>query len=417
VYNKEVVMARLSLIAVSLAWVAACDDMTVGNADDGYGGGPIGGDDDGTMPGDDDGTTPRDDDPPEAARQGRLVYVMTNAAEGNEVVALEHLGREVLELGRFDTGGLGTGTAALPTLEVTTGVDPLVSQGSLHRAGDYLLAANAGSGSVTIFRVEGDGSLTLIDVEQVGAYPNAIASHDDRVFVAMSPGPDATGGVAVLRMDDQGELTADGAILPLATPGSHPADLLVSEDGAYLVVTELLDDSIAVWPLASDGEIGEPTRTPSAGPGPFGMDTVGDVLIVTEAAPTVPNGSSTSSYRIGPRGALVALDAAIPTEQTAACWVVTTPDDEHAIVSNTESGTLTTWRVGDSGLELVRGAAREPGGAPIDLALTEDGRYLYVLQGGAGELVIYQLRDRIRLVVRTDHLDLPSLGTQGLVAW
>src|SRR5579875_501051 len=76
------------------------------------------------------------------------VFLMTNDATTNEVIAYERTSNGQLFVGdRFQTGGRGSGGTG----------DPLQSQGSLtlSQNGSLLFAANAGSGTVSVFRVRG----------------------------------------------------------------------------------------------------------------------------------------------------------------------------------------------------------------------------------------------------------------------
>ena len=77
-----------------------------------------------------------------------IVFVMTNDADKNEVLAYQRLfdGRLILNE-RYATGGRGSGGTT----------DPLGSQGSLTLSQDHslLFAVNAGSGTLTEFRVRG----------------------------------------------------------------------------------------------------------------------------------------------------------------------------------------------------------------------------------------------------------------------
>ena len=81
------------------------------------------------------------------------VYVQTNDAARNEVIAFSRSsdGR-LAPLGRYDTGGRGTGQPHLP------------SQNSLvlGEDGGWLLVVNAGSDDLSLFAVETDG-LRLAD--------------------------------------------------------------------------------------------------------------------------------------------------------------------------------------------------------------------------------------------------------------
>src|SRR5258708_4591882 len=102
------------------------------------------------------------------------VFVMTNAADHNEVIAFQRAeGGTLREAHRFPTGGRGSGGNN----------DPLESQGSLTFSQDLslLFAVSAGSGEISVFRVDGS-TLSLSDrVSSSGSEPNAIAQHGDLV--------------------------------------------------------------------------------------------------------------------------------------------------------------------------------------------------------------------------------------------
>src|SRR5437763_901071 len=77
---------------------------------------------------------------------GGAGFVMTNDARKNEVISYERGPDGRLSLAdRYETAGRGSGGR----------VDPLQSQGSLTLSKDnrLLFAANAGSGTVSVFRV------------------------------------------------------------------------------------------------------------------------------------------------------------------------------------------------------------------------------------------------------------------------
>ena len=98
------------------------------------------------------------------AQNGRpnpgAVFVMTNAADRNEVISFKRAADGSLQEGhRFATGGRGSGGNN----------DPLESQGSLTLSQDHtlLFAVNAGSGEISVFRVHGS-DLSLADKELSG---------------------------------------------------------------------------------------------------------------------------------------------------------------------------------------------------------------------------------------------------------
>jgi hypothetical protein len=99
---------------------------------------------------------------------GGTVFVMTNDASKNEVLAYQRLfdGRLTLKE-RFNTGGRGSGGTT----------DPLQSQGSLILSEDHnlLFAINSGSGTISSFHLL-DGLPILVDQEPTGgSEPVAVA--------------------------------------------------------------------------------------------------------------------------------------------------------------------------------------------------------------------------------------------------
>ena len=81
-----------------------------------------------------------------AQAQDETAFVMSNSADRNEVIGFsQSADGHFYETGRYDTRGRGSGGIT----------DPLQSQGSLKLSIDHtlLFAANAGSGTVSVFRV------------------------------------------------------------------------------------------------------------------------------------------------------------------------------------------------------------------------------------------------------------------------
>src|SRR5215211_3953180 len=124
---------------------------------------------------------------PKKGRHGgdRLVFVQTNELNGNRIAVYHRNANGTLSLARrYATGG--NGGIATPGDES----DRLASQGSLvydarHR---LLFAVNAGSDTVSTFRVRGD-RLRLKDIDSSGGgFPASIAVHRDLVYVLNSGG-------------------------------------------------------------------------------------------------------------------------------------------------------------------------------------------------------------------------------------
>ena len=134
------------------------------------------------------------------------MFVQTNRPDGNTIVSYWRSPDGSLHrVHEFRTGGLGGA-------EVEAPVDALASQGSLVYDGDHrlLFAVNAGSDSVTVFRVFGALLVRTQVLPSGGSFPTSIAVHDDLAYVLNA------GGEGVL----QGyELPAAGCARSPARPG------------------------------------------------------------------------------------------------------------------------------------------------------------------------------------------------------
>jgi 6-phosphogluconolactonase len=345
--------------------------------------------------------TSRADSGPDA-RAGRI-FTSTNAANGNEVLVFDATLSGALRLRqRVVTGGNGTGSG-------------LGSQGAvtLSRSGRFLFVVNAGSNSLSAFRV-GAGGLRLTSVVPSGGLgPTSVAEDGGLVFVLNAQGAGGVMGFGNLR----GRLLpiADSARGLSASGGTAPAQVGFAEDGETLVVSER-----ATYRVHEDGSLGMPQANTSAGPTPFGfvLDRRG-TLLVSEAAGGAANASTLSSYRFadGAPQTPVVVSASVPTQQSAACWVVATPDGRFAYTTNTGSGSVSLFRVGASGgVTLLQSAAAvRAGTAPIDASVSSDGHRLYVLDGAGHAVATYAVVQEGTLELLSTTGVLPA-GTVGLAA-
>src|SRR5687768_6085829 len=180
------------------------------------------------------------------------VYVQTNAADGNEVLAFKRdADGRLAQIERFATGGRGTGEAHL------------ASQGSmvLSRDGRGLLVVNAGSDDVSLFALE-EGGLGLTDrVASGGAMPTSMAVHEDLVYVLNNGTPNITDFTIV-----GGRLVElEGSARRLSADGADPAQVAFSPEGRSLVVTERGTDSISTYAIDERGYATGPATIDSSG--------------------------------------------------------------------------------------------------------------------------------------------------------
>lgn len=307
---------------------------------------------------------------PTAAHAGTAVgtvYVLGNQASGNAVLSYDRLADGTLEpAGSTPTGGLGTGGG-------------LGSQGALvlDRAGRYLYAVDAGSDTVTSFRVGADGLQRVSHVASGGSRPTSLTVHGGLLYVLDAGGAGSITGFAV----HDGALTAlPGSSRPLSGSSTGPAQVSFTPDGSHLVVAEKATDVLDVYAVGGDGLAQGPTVAASAGTTPFGFDFDNKGhLIVSEAFGGAPDGSAVSSYRLVGDG-LQTVSASVPTTETAACWVATTADGRFAYAGNAGSASVTGYRVAPDGSVAVLDADGRTGTASAgvtDLATSGDSRFLY----------------------------------------
>lgn len=315
-------------------------------------------------------------------RQGKL-FISTNAPAGNEVLVYQRVeGGAATLLTRAATGGTGTGAG-------------LGSQGAvtLSRNGRWLFVVNAGSDSVSTFALAAGGLVLTSVTPSGGSTPTSVAEAGGLVYVLNAGG---NGGVAGFR-------NVKGVLVPIAgatsglsaAGGTAPAQVGLTSGGEVLLVSERATNLLSSWPLRADGTPGARSSTVSPGATPFGFAiTRGDRVVVSEAAGGATDGSSASSYRFDPRAPLqpLTVSRAVPTGQTAACWVAATPDGRYAFTSNAGSSSISSFALSRSGaLTLVAGVAGITGenAGALDAEVAPDGGSLHVFASRGLQIVSF----------------------------
>ena len=297
------------------------------------------------------------------------VYTLTNNIAGNEVVVYDRLADGSLGAQRrYSTRGAGTGGG-------------LGNQGALalSDSGHWVLAVNPGSNSVSVFLAVGN-YLYRTDTEASGGNtPVSVTMEDDVVYV-LNAGSDNVQG---FRMSIYGTLTAIlGSRRALSGTGTAAAQVEFNRDGDLLAVTEKATNRVLTFTVDGDGLLSQARIQDSPSPTPFGF-AFGrrDQLLVSEAVGGAAGASTLSSYRLNGDASVDVVSAAVPSGQSAACWVVITRDGRYAYVSNTASGNLSTYGLGNGAATLTTAisATTGAGSGPTDMALDRNSRFLYVL--------------------------------------
>jgi 6-phosphogluconolactonase len=359
----------------------------------------------------------------EDGADGGKVYVLTNMLAGNTVVSLQrNQDGSLTRLEEVSTGGLGSGPIPLPP--PIGGPNPLDSQDALIATpnGRFLLAVNAGSNEISVLGIRGEGLVLTDKVSSNGEYPVSLSVHGSLVYVLNSHGNPNING---FNLDDSGKLTSiPDSTRSAGSPTADPAQVAFAPDGNTLIVTERLANLIDVFQMTKRGTPGTHAQLVSNNHTPFGVSFGrGRIIAITETNERVPripviNGASVSTYRIGATGELTAVSVAVPDHQSAACWIRFTPNRQFAYVSNTGSGTLSSYAVSPRGdLVLAEEIAADTGGpqsVPIDLAITPDGEFLYVLSSLLGTIQGYRI-ERDGTLTHVSSTDGFPISVQGIV--
>lgn len=337
------------------------------------------------------------------------VFTMTNAVAGNEVLMFTHHPQQgLIPGGQFATGGTGTGAG-------------LGNQGAvvLSKNGHWLFVVNAGSDSFSVFKVEANGLSLLTTVDSAGDQPVSITQHKNKLFV-LNAGSDSIAG---FRLQHNGSVTAiENSVRSLSGNGVGAAQISFTPWGDGLLVTEKATNTITSFTVSESGIPGQPIINESAGATPFGFafDRYGHA-IVSEANGGAADASSLSSYRINNNGSLSVLASAVPTTETAACWVVMSANGRTAFTTNAGSSSISAFtakRNGDLRLTTEDGVAAMTGegSAPIDMALSDSGRFLYTLSAADGSIAAFLVLGN-RLLVPVPGINGLPTGMNGLAAF
>jgi 6-phosphogluconolactonase len=347
-------------------------------------------------------------------KESGAVFVMTNAADRNEVIAFKRASNGTLAYeSQYSTGGRGSGGVN----------DPLEAQGSLTLSQDHslLFAVNAGSGNVSVFSVRGADLTLLSKVPSGGTEPVAVAENGGLVYVLNSGG---AGSVVGFHLDFGGQLTPlESSTQFLSANDVAGASIAFSRNGQFLLVTERLTNNIDVFRVKSDGTLAPVVLNPSPGAGAFSVSFApnGDAIVSETGLATATNGSAVSSYSILPNGTLSPISQSVPTLGNANCWNIVTPNGKFVYVSNAGSSTISGFAIASNG-KLTPIGATVVGSNPddatnLDIAVTADGLFLYTLNSGSGTVGVFAIHSNGSLSPVQQAGDFPQFaGFNGIAA-
>jgi 6-phosphogluconolactonase len=347
----------------------------------------------------------------QAADGAGAVYAMTNGDGGNMVVAYHRAADGTLTLaGTFATGGLGETTEPGDALG---GSNPLIMSPDQR----WLFAVNAGSNSISVFQVNADDSLTLVDdppVSSGGEFPVSLTLYKNLLYVLNSGGD---GNITGFTLDTNGHLTPlAGSTRSLDLGLSNPPFFLNSAaqvgftpSGDKLVITVkgavLMppDPKILIYNIKPNGLPSKNPVTNDKIPVPFGFvfDDLNNLIVAQPFGDQPPGGmrGAASSYDINGNGKLVKIsDHPVENHQTATCWIAITTSTRFAYTTNNggdgmnPGGTISSYLVASDGsLSLISAIAARTGDAPVDLVITPNNQYLYNVNAFSGTVSMFEI--------------------------
>jgi 6-phosphogluconolactonase len=310
------------------------------------------------------------------------VYVLNNPAGPDSISAFDRTANGTLTFASTTViGGQGSGSG-------------LGSQGSLILSPDrnWLFAVDAGSNQISVVAVDFRGNLTPVSVSSSGGvHPVSLTYSDNRLYVVNAGDSSNAGNVTGFRVRTNGTLQPiAGSTQPLSAANPGPAQIQANLNGDTLIVTEKATNEIDSYHIRSNGSLSAPTFTPSTGNTPFGFafnPARPSQFIVSDAFGGAANAGAMTSYRLD-NGNVKLEDGPVADNQSAPCWVVITRNGRFAYTSNTGSGSVSGYHVGQNGtLTLLPSTGSTgAGSSPTEMALTGNSRFLYVLDPGTATL-------------------------------
>jgi 6-phosphogluconolactonase len=291
------------------------------------------------------------------ATQASYVYTesnQTSADGGNAVLAYwVAAGGTLTSIGSFATGGDGTGVG-------------LGSQGAVTLAdgGHALLVVNAGSNTVSYFRILSNGALWLVDAAPSrGTDPVSVTAHGRWVEV-LNQGSNTVAGLV---LTGSSLVPTSHVAVPLSAAAATPVQIGFTPSGAHVIVTEKVSSSIDTFDVTSDGRLVGLRHATSTGTAPYGFGfSAGGEAIVSDAGGGAGGVSAATSYRIGAFGFMRPISE-VGESQSAACWLVVNAAGDRAYLANAASGTVSSYNIGPGGGLVLRSAvAATVGVHPID---------------------------------------------------
>ena len=337
-------------------------------------------------------------------------YIDGNTATANTIDGFaRHADGSVTPLpgSPFAAGGAGLGTG-------------LASQGAIQATPDgrYLLAVDAGSNQISVLRVTAGGVPVLAGqpVSSGGVKPVSIAiSRAGLVYVANSGAGGS--GYSGFRLGFDGRLAPIPGSTVTVPDAAGLGDVFFNAFGNHLVGTRTGTSQIDSFVVLPGGRLLAAQGSPFTGQG---LGQLG-----AEFSPANPaqlfvsnahNGTglgTVSAYRDGFFGHLFPIGSSPYADgQTAPCWVEISHDGRYLFTVNTGSGNISSYSISPGGsLTLIGSTPISGGGADIDARLSPDGKTLSVDGSGNHILSVFAVNGGTLTELPSSPTPLPAGGS------
>jgi 6-phosphogluconolactonase len=307
----------------------------------------------------------------------------------------------------FAAGGAGLGTG-------------LASQGAIQATPDgrYLLAVDAGSNQISVLRITAGGVPVLAGqpVSSGGVKPVSVAVSPSGLVYAANSGAGGS-GYSGFRLGFGGSLTPIPGSTVSVPDAAGLGDVFFNAWGNHLIGTRTGTSQIDSFVVLPGGHLLAAQGSPFTGQG---LGQLG-----AEFSPANPsqlfvsnahNGAglgTVSAYRDGFFGRLSSIgNSPYADGQTAPCWVEISHDGRYLFTVNTGSGNISSYAINpDGSLALIGSTPIGGGGADIDARLSPDGNTLSVDGSGNHILSVFAVHGGTLTELPSSPTPLPAGGS------
>ena len=328
----------------------------------------------------------------QASSPTAMVYVETNAPDGNAVLAYERNDRGRLTLlGSYPTGGRGV-------FDLTLQLGPFDSDQEVITNPEHtrLFAVNSGSNSIAVFDIAPGGQLTRVPGSPFpsgGSNPVSVGLARDVLTVVnkgMDPAqPPGGANYTSFRVTPEGRLTSLLSSTPIDAAVSA-SQALISPGKRLLFGADFLGGLLRSFLIQPDGDL-QQTGLIS----PPASEANGDTLALPlglaahPKAPVVYVGFVTVNrigvYTYDPRGVLTFVKS-VADSGKGACWIRANDTGTRIYVANTGDNSISVFDTTSplDPVEIQRLPLASDGNA-FQLDLDPNGQYLYVVTQRASD--------------------------------